>query len=593
MNVRAPSSRTGLSPLVALIGNDMTGVQRSRVRTAVRIAGLLLIVLVASARVSRTWAVFSATADEPQHIAAGIEWHARTDVVQHQPWRTVNPPVARIAVGLGPYLAGTQPTPFLRDMLYTGPGYLRNLELARPGVLPFLVLLIVLTWVHTRRAYGEAAAWVATVAVSCLPAVLGHAGLATTDVPFTAAFLLALLALLRWIEEPTRGRAILAGLALGFGGATKFSAVVLPLIAAVAAGARRGLGPRPGVARRLLLQAPLLAAGAFLVVWSAYRFNFAAPASLWEPAWVQDTVNACFPSERGRHAANWLLAHRLPAPTAVLAALGLCAQEAPGRSTGYLLGHLTQNGFPSFFLIALAVKVPLPIAAMAIAGFAAAVLGRGSPEGRFRSLAPPIAIAVYLATVITSRTNIGVRHVLPLFPLIAALAGNGAIALWKAARHRVVARVSVVAAAAWALEIPFAAGPDYFPWFNALAGRHPENVLIDSDLDWGQDLLRLERELAARHVDHLSIAYFGASEICRHALPPMTWLPPRQPTHGWIAISETFRHGIDGTYYKNGDPCDRAQFVGSFVPDTTQYAWLDAYQPVARVGASILLYQIP
>src|SRR4029078_10181938 len=134
-----------------------------------------------------------------------------------------------IAVGLGPFLAGTVSTPFLRDMLYTGPGYERNLRLSRPGVLPFLALAIVLTWVLARRAYGEATAWIAAVAVSCLPAVLGHAGLATTDVAFTATFLLAMLGLLRWIEQPTWGRALLGGLALGLAAATKFSAVVLPL----------------------------------------------------------------------------------------------------------------------------------------------------------------------------------------------------------------------------------------------------------------------------------------------------------------------------------------------------------------------------
>jgi 4-amino-4-deoxy-L-arabinose transferase-like glycosyltransferase len=566
---------------------------RARRALALRCAGLALIVAVALVRVAQTWSVFAATADEPQHIAAGIEWHARTDVVQHEPWRTVNPPVARIAVGLGPHLAGTQSTPVLRDMLYTGPGYLRNLRLARAGVLPFLALVIVLTWVHARRAYGEAAAWVAAAAISCLPAILGHGGLATTDVPFTATFLLALLALLRWIEEPTSGRAALAGLALGLAAATKFSAVVLPVIAVVAALARRSLGARPGMARRMLAQAPLMAVCAALVLWSAYRFTVAAPAALWQPGWVQDTVNACFPSDRGRRAAAWLLEHRLPAPGAFLAWLGLCAQEAPGRSTAYLLGRLTQDGFPAFFPIALAVKVPLPLAALAAVGFFRVVRGQGIAESRFRALAAPLAMAVYLAMVITSRTNIGVRHVLPLFPLIAALAAQGAGALWQAARWRIGARVAVGAAALWAVAIPFAAAPDYFPWFNALAGRHPEQVLIDSDLDWGQDLLRLERELAARQVDRISIAYFGASDICRHSLPPMTWLRPREPTRGWIAISETFRHGIDGTYYRNGDPCDRNQLVTTFMPDTRQYAWLDAYQPVARVGTSILLYDIP
>jgi hypothetical protein len=117
--------------------------------------------------------------------------------------------------------------------------------------------------------------------------------------------------------------------------------------------------------------------------------------------------------------------------------------------------------------------------------------------------------------------------------------------------------------------------------------------LIDSDLDWGQDLLRLERALAERHADHVTIAYFGASDICRHQLPRLTWLRPREPVHGLIAISETLRHGIDGSYYRDGNPCDRTQLVGSFTPDTRQYAWLDAYQPIARVGASIRLYDIP
>jgi hypothetical protein len=568
-------------------------IDRPRAIAALRAAGLALIVVVACVRVGRTWSVFSATADEPQHIAAGIEWLGRTDTVQHEPWRTVNPPLARVAVGLGPTLAGMQSTPVLGEALYTGPGYLRNLVLARRGVLPFLALAIVLTWVVARRAYGEPAAWVAAIAVSCIPAVLGHGGLATTDVPFTASFLLALLTLLRWIEQPTRGRAIAAGLALGLASATKFSALVLPLFAVLAIVARRGLGPRPGSGRQLLTQAPLTGLCAALVVWGAYRFAVAAPATLWRPEWLQDTVGACFPSERGRHAAAWLLGRRLPAPTAFLAALGLCAQEAPGRSTAYLFGQLSQSGFPAFFPIAIAVKLPLPLAALAIAGFVAVLRERASPELRFRALAPVLAIVTYLAMVIPSRTNIGVRHVLPVFPLIAMLAGHGAVTLWRSNRWRVAARVAAGAALLWTLAIPFAAAPDYFPWFNALAGRHPERILIDSDLDWGQDLLRLERALADRHADHVSIAYFGASEICRHPLPRLTWLRPREPAHGLIAISETFRRGIDGSYYRNGDPCDRGQLVGTFVPDVKQYAWLDAHQPVARVGASILLYDIP
>ena len=137
------------------------------------------------------------------------------------------------------------------------------------------------------------------------------------------------------------------------------------------------------------------------------------------------------------------------------------------------------------------------------------------------------------------------------------------------------------------------AAPDYFPWFNALAGRQPERIVLDSDADWGQDLFRLEKELAQRHIESIHIAYFGASEVCNHSLPRMIWLRPRHPVKGWIAISLMSRHGLDGGYFRNDDPCDRSQMVQEFLPDTTQYARLDAYQPVARIGASILLYYVP
>ena len=59
--------------------------RRPRAMTGLRVAGLAAIVAMAFIRVSGTWSVFAATADEPQHIAAGVEWHARTDIVQHEP----------------------------------------------------------------------------------------------------------------------------------------------------------------------------------------------------------------------------------------------------------------------------------------------------------------------------------------------------------------------------------------------------------------------------------------------------------------------------------------------------------------------------
>ncbi len=113
------------------------------------------------------------------------------------------------------------------------------------------------------------------------------------------------------------------------------------------------------------------------------------------------------------------------------------------------------------------------------------------------------------------------------------------------------------------------ANPDYLPYFNE-AVAHPQKVLVDSDLDWGQDLWRLEQRAAAIKVPRLSLAYRGtadlAREACRRSRSCRHGIQPR----GWIAISALAReHDLAG------------------------YAWLDAYEPVERIGKTIELYYIP
>jgi hypothetical protein len=144
-----------------------------------------------------------------QHVAAGLDaFDGRFTLWRDQraPHLIVSPPLARLAVAAGPALAGLRLTS-LRELPYTGPGLATNLALARAGVLPFLALAIVLTWALARRALGDdRQALVAAALFSFCPPVLGHAGLATTDVPFAAMALLALLAGLRWLESPTPTR---------------------------------------------------------------------------------------------------------------------------------------------------------------------------------------------------------------------------------------------------------------------------------------------------------------------------------------------------------------------------------------------------
>ena len=123
----------------------------------------------------------------------------------------------------------------------------------------------------------------------------------------------------------------------------------------------------------------------------------------------------------------------------------------------------------------------------------------------------------------------------------------------------------------WQVSTVATAYPDYFPYFNELVSD-PQHVLVDSDLDWGQDLRRLERRLAQLKVPRVSLAYEGTADLQREMLPPFVQLPPRRSTRERMG-----RHHCSLTREA------RAR---------RRHAWLDPYRPVERVGKTIDLYFI-
>jgi hypothetical protein len=143
------------------------------------------------------------------------------------------------------------------------------------------------------------------------------------------------------------------------------------------------------------------------------------------------------------------------------------------------------------------------------------------------------------------------------------------LAAWRNRRLAAGAVAVILVLLVWQLSTLWTAYPDYLPYFNE-AVPHPQRVLVDSDLDWGQDLRRLELRAAQLRIPQLSLAYRGTADLAREPLPPFVSLAARQPTTGWVAISALAR---------TREPAD--------------YAWLDAYRPVERIGKSIDLYYIP
>ncbi|HET7756435.1 MAG TPA: phospholipid carrier-dependent glycosyltransferase [Steroidobacteraceae bacterium] len=558
----------------------------ARATTAARLA-LALIVLGACGLTASTWHVFFATWDEPEHLAAGVELLDRG----YYEYDTEHPPIGRVVLALGPYLAGahsygTPPPSGVtegEDILYRDGKYDLYLTLARAGALPFLALLLFVTWLWARRMLaGEGAALLAVILLLSVPPVLGHAGLAALDVAAAATILLALYALDRWLDTPSWRTAVLFGLASGLAVGTKFSAVPYIGMSLLALGlthwalARRAR-PAAGAAtwRVRAPELALAALAALLPLFIAYGIRAPNAARVaarfnWAVSYLQQQPGL-------DHGLGVLLTHLwLPRELKDLVN-GIVAVKAhnDGGHLSYLLGEVRTMGWWYFYLVALAVKTPI---AMLLAGplgvtWLAREGWRSGDNWRFTPAVLIVAILVFASGF--SHINIGIRHVLILYPLLALGAAWVVTRAWGALRRmpnrRLAAAGTVVLAAllTWQLSTLWLAWPDYLAYFNETIPR-PERVLVDSDLDWGQDLRRLERRAAELKIPRLSLAYRGTADLTREPLPPLVILPPRQPTTGWVAVSQLAR-----------------------TRNLTDYAWLDAYRPVERIGKSIDLYYIP
>lgn len=538
---------------------------RERFGRRAAVAVIAAISLAALLTVASTWNVFSQTTDEPAHIAAGMELvDAGSYTIDPQ-----HPPLARALFALGPWLEGARFHPgggFVDQgnaVLYCCDDYVRILSLARAGNLPFLILGILVVAIWCWRLFGPAGAVAGTALYATLPPVLAHSGVATTDMAAASTIAASLLTFDLWLERRTPLRSALLGAALAAAVLAKLSAVAfVPLgMIGIAAGRllirdrreqrreRRALGILPALATAALT--------ALLVVWAVFRFSFGVVL----PGGSDWYDRAIPPSLLGPlHAVGDNVP--LPAPELLRGVLELVAHSRDGHFS-YLLGEVGTDGWWYYFPVAIGIKTPIPFLVLALGGILLLL-------SRPRMTGPLLATLAMLALAMSSSINIGIRHILPIYPLLAILAA-GAFC-WLASR-RAAGRIVAAALLAWQVGSTAASHPDHLPWFNAIVGDHPERWLLDSNLDWGQDLLRLEAATQQLGIDSLALSYFGTADPARHDFPPLSPVHDT-PTTGWVAVSLMNRLGPG---FGRSEPV---------------FVWLDAHEP-RRIGASILLYEIP
>ncbi len=486
----------------------------------------------------------SATIDELTHLPAGLAMVA-TGEPRLNPQ---HPPLLKLLAGAAASLA--RPALPLEGSAYRQGEEWRfgfqtlfasgndDLRLLRLGRLPTVLLsmlcgLVLFRWSQLRS--GDLAGLCCLCLYTCSPSILAHARWVTTDIPVACAWTVTLFLWWRWQQQLATSRLhqLAIGLALGLALAIKFSAVVLlPAMVGAELLSRR----RPPRLRTWLV--------------------IAGVAAL--------TVSLCY--------------LRWDGLARYLTGLRTVNLDHQAGYEYYLGGQLSETGFPHYFLLAFLVKSALPGLVLMLSGLVAAALSRSRWRDDIYLWLPAL---LWLLVMSLRADNIGVRYLLPIYPLLFVLAGSLAT-VSVGARRSVRAGLALLAVlAALQVAVALLAYPNYLSFFNRAAGGRAGGLawLDDSNVDWGQDLRQVAPRLAAYGEGPCWIAPFFPTELPASyglACQPMGAEDWRHPEAGVYLVSAHLLIRVRLWCAEQGGSCD----------------WLGRYQPAEVIGGSLYLFVI-
>jgi hypothetical protein len=410
--------------------------------------------------------------------------------------------------------------------------------------------VLVFSWTYEWLGFVPAAAATAFYTIS--PTVLANTSLVTTDAGITC-FIFGTIYFL-WRTTLRYSAANVGGLIAFFALAivTKFSAVILgPLIVVLlAAAARAGTCITP---RRIAVLIPALAVAAVLAIWAIYGFRYAPTRSAdWvlslESAPLAQTVPAL------AHLTAWIDRHHL-LPNMFTEGFLMFAQSTTTTNDNFLAGSYSTSGWWYYFPVTFLIKTPVGFLTLIAVGVAVC-LRRQRELGRLNVTFLFVPAALYLAAAMNSPFQVGIRHILPVYPFLLVITAAGVQML---VRTRVGRLALVGSVAAWAAML-VSVYPHTLTFFNLLVGgpRHGSEYLADSNIDWGQGLKALKSWMTRHDVPRVNLAYFGSADpkyygISYAGLPaatpgfrlpdaPARWTPPTLP--GYVAVSATVLTGV-------------------------------------------------
>ncbi len=472
---------------------------------------LALQLALSARRESQTW-------DEACHIFAGYSYWTHADFGDNPE----HPPLVKLLAALPllrlPLKVPAHPGIFSKEADFvTATQFVYSNDAAailfrtRMAAALLTLLLGRLVFAVAREMFGDVAAFVALALLVFEPNILAHGALVTTDVGMSCFLLATVYAFYRYVKKPTAGRLVLTGVAAGLGLTTKHSAILIPPILFVLAAcevARRDASADRGdnkPKRALRLVGALVVVGviAVAVLWAFYGFRLhpkagvdAGPRVIEYAGRLKNPVQA----KMIQTAARW---HLLPQSYLYgLADVGFTADF----SHTYLLGTVYPHGRWNYFPVAFAIKTTLGL--LILLALLPLAMARSRIECWRELLFLIVPAAVYLLVAMGSGMNIGVRHILPVYPFLMIVAAWGA---WQLIQRQRRWAYLVALLLLWNGVSSLRTFPVYLAYSNELWGGPSQTYkyLSDSNVDWGQQLWATKKYLDGRGVKNCWFAYFA------------------------------------------------------------------------------------